>query len=97
MGIKDMFSTLFATGADIEDDSDVKLTEEQKKSLKSIEEKKARVESPISESEQSKARKGLRKKYEAPNIEEINKNSQQNLEKMTEILKGKKEEKEIVD
>ena len=92
MGIKDFFRALGdSLGPDIEEDSDVKFTPEQQRALESVEERTGSVESPISESEQSKARKGLRKKYEAPNIKTIEGNPQENLEKMTKTLKGEKE------
>lgn len=96
MGIKEMFSALFSTGADIEDNSDVKFTPEQQRALDSVKERTGSVESPISENEQSKARRGLRKKYEAPDITTADKKSKEELERMTKILQGQdKEEKEI--
>ena len=94
MGIKEMFSALFATGEDVQDYSDVKLSPEQEEALASLESAETKVEEPINKEKGYKS-KGLRKKYEAPDIKVIDGKSQENLEKMTKILKGEKEEKEI--
>lgn len=93
MGIKDMFSVLFSTGADIEDNSDVKFTKEQQETLDKIKKAEPEVEIPISD--QAKSGKGLRKKYKTPDITIADEKSKKDLERMTKILQGQdKAEKE---
>lgn len=95
MGLGKILSALFATGEDVQDYSDVKLSPEQEEALASVESAATNVEEPINK--ESKV-KGLRKKYEAPKVAVIDKQVPEKLEEMTKILKGKKsQEKEIGD
>ena len=84
MGLGKILSALFATGEDVPDYSDVKLSPEHEEALASVESAATNVEEPINRVDDSKPKpkKGLRKKYEALNIKVVDGSSRENIEKL---------------